>query len=147
MRIVSGSSCVDANVLVYSAVKADPRNEAARTLLTGSGKGILYISPQIITEFYSAITSAKRVTNPYSPLEAVEFIETLLGYRHISILAIPQDIPTFLLPLLKRTQVAGARVFDVQIVATMMAHGLKKLFSYNGRDFTQFAELDVIEPS
>jgi hypothetical protein len=34
---------------------------------------MLYISTQILAEFYSTITSSKRATNPYAPMEAIEF--------------------------------------------------------------------------
>src|ERR1039457_740053 len=48
---------VDANVLVYAALKDDPRNKAAKAVLKDSSRGTLHISPQILTEFYSTITS------------------------------------------------------------------------------------------
>ena len=69
---------VDANVLVDAALNDDSRNKAAKALLKDSGGGELRISRQIPTEFYSTITSPKRVTAPYAPLKAVEFMETLL---------------------------------------------------------------------
>jgi predicted nucleic acid-binding protein len=69
---------VDANILGYAALKDDPRNKASRALLKDSSRGTLHISPRILTEFYSTITSPKRVTAPHEPLEAVEFMETLL---------------------------------------------------------------------
>ena len=135
---------VDANVLVYAALKDDPRNKAAKALLKDSSRGTLHISPQILTEFYSTITSRKRVTAPFAPLEAVEFIETLLEYEHVLVLAISQDVPRRLLALLKT--VRGPDVFDLQIVATMLAHGVTKLFTYNGADFQQFPDIELFEP-
>ncbi len=61
------------------------------------------------------------VTVPYSP-PAIEFIETLLSYEH------------------------GPQVFDLQIAATMLTHGLTKLFTYNGADFKGVAEIRTSEP-
>jgi uncharacterized protein len=147
MKNESDSFFVDANVLVYAAVKDDPRNEVAKALLKNPNLGTLHISPQIVTEFYSTITSPKRVTAPYAPLEAVEFIETLLGYEHVVVLSISHDVPGRLLALLKANEVRGPRVFDLQIVATMLTHGVTKLFTYNGNDFRQFSDLEIIEPS
>src|ERR1039457_2928905 len=122
---------VDANVLAYASLKDEPRNKAARALLKDSSRGTLHISPQILTEFYSTITSRKRVTAPFAPLEAVEFIETLLEYEHVLVLAISQDVPRRLLALLKTNPVRGPDVFDLHIVATMLAHGVTKHGRYD----------------
>lgn len=79
---------VDTNVLVYAALRDDPRNGPSRWLLINAARGVLHISPQILAEFYSTITSPKRVTAPYTPAEAIEFMETLLGYEHVVVLPI-----------------------------------------------------------
>lgn len=81
MKSDSDSFFVDANVLVYAALKDDSRHDVAKALLKDSSRGALYISPQILTESYSTITSSKRVTVPYAPMDAVMFIETLLRIR------------------------------------------------------------------
>jgi predicted nucleic acid-binding protein len=54
-----------------------------------------------------------------------------------------------LLALLKTYGVKGPLVFDLQIVATMLVHGVTKIFTYNVRDFAvdRFADLEVVEPS
>jgi predicted nucleic acid-binding protein len=137
---------VDTNVLVYASLKDDPRNKAAKALLQDSSHGTLHISPQILTEYYSTITSRKRVTAPFAPLDAVEFMETLLEYEHVQVLPISEDVPRRLLALLKTNPVTGPDVFDLQIVATMLAHGVTKLFTYNGRDFQQFPDVELFEP-
>jgi predicted nucleic acid-binding protein len=143
----SGSFFVDANVLVYAAVQGDPRHKACRVLLQVASAGSLHISPQIVTEFYSTITSPKRVTDPYSPRDAVNFIEILLAHIHVFVLPISRDVPRRLFTLLKTSPVRGPHVFDLQIVATMLAHGVTKLCTYNGADFRQFTDLELFEPT
>jgi hypothetical protein len=86
MKNDSDSFFVDANVLVYAAVKDDPRNKVPKALLKNSRIGMPYISAQILAECYSTITSPKRVTAPYAQVEAVEFIEKLLEYEHVTVL-------------------------------------------------------------
>ena len=137
---------VDANVLVYAALKDDARHEASKALLKDAGRGAMHISPQILAEFYSTITSPKRVTAPYSPSEAIDFIETLLSYDHVVILPINQDVPSPWISLLKATEVRGPHVFDLQIAATMLAHGVTNLVTYNGTDFRDVAEIQTSEP-
>jgi predicted nucleic acid-binding protein len=53
---------VDANVLVYAAFKDDARHEVCKALLKDADRGVLHLSPQILAEFYSTVTSPKRVT-------------------------------------------------------------------------------------
>jgi predicted nucleic acid-binding protein len=75
------------------------------------------------------------------------FIETLLGYEHIRVLPISMEVSGRLIALLKSNAVTGPLVFDLQIVATMLAHGVTELFTHNVRDFDRFADLEVVEPN
>jgi hypothetical protein len=63
----------------------------------------------------------------------VKFIEILLGYIHVFVLPISRDVPGRLLTILKTSPVRGPHVF--------------KLFTYNGADFRQFADLELFEPA
>ena len=44
------------------------------------------------------------------------------------------------------TPVEGAGVFDLQIVATMLASGVQRIYTFNIADFEIFRELIVIAP-
>jgi hypothetical protein len=48
--------------------------------------------------------------------------------------------------LLRRRPVIGADVFDLQILATMNVHGIRRIYPFNAGDFTGFAEIDVLSP-
>lgn len=80
------------------------------------------------------MTNPKRVTAPYSPAEAVEFIGTPLSYDHVVVLPISPDVATRLTSLLRAMEVRGPHVFDLQIAATMLVHGVNKLFPYNNAE-------------
>ena len=49
--------------------------------------------------------------------------------------------------LLGRHPVEGAGVFDLQIVATMLANGVQRSYTFNPGDFQVFAELTVVAPT
>jgi predicted nucleic acid-binding protein len=66
MKNDSHSFFVDANVVVYSAVQDDHRHHSSVDLLKDSSRGPMYISAQVVTEFFSTITSPKRVTAPFT---------------------------------------------------------------------------------
>jgi predicted nucleic acid-binding protein len=38
-------------------------------------------------------------------------------------------------------------VFDLQLVATMLGHGVRRIYTFNAKDFDPFQELDVIVPT
>jgi hypothetical protein len=42
--------------------------------------------------------------------------------------------------------VTGGDVFDLQIVAVMLAHDIKHIYTFNVSNFTVFSELAVHEP-
>ena len=48
--------------------------------------------------------------------------------------------------LLQRHPVTGGDVFDLQIVATMQANSIFRIYTFNGADFQLFPELQVLSP-
>jgi len=48
--------------------------------------------------------------------------------------------------LLCRHPVTGGNVFDLQLVATMQANSVQRIYTYNTKDFEVFPELTVIAP-
>jgi hypothetical protein len=103
-----------------------PQYELSRALLQSAREGstTLYVTSQILCEFYSVVTNAKRVPNPRSPEAAVLAISGLLTYLHV--LPTPADAVELWLDLLRRCPVKGAKIFDLQIVASMLANGVRK---------------------
>ena len=65
----------------------------------------------------------------------------------ISILPVPVDIVERWLGLLQTHPVTRARIFDVQLVATMLGNGVRRIYTFNVRDFTPFPELEVLLPT
>jgi predicted nucleic acid-binding protein len=96
---------IDANVLVYALL------EAAR-----DPSITLYVTSQILCEFYSIVTNAQRVPKPRSPHDALRAISWLLAF--LRVLPIPARTVEGWLDLLRRHPVTGGDVFDLQIVAT-----------------------------
>jgi len=139
---------VDANVLAYASNADDPKYAASRALLEEARDSLttLYITPQIISEFYSVITNPRRVAAPSYPAVALQVISALLAMPGISVLPINGRALTVLVELLRRHPVTGPGVFDLQIVATMKANGIRTIYTFNAADFEVFPELTVIVP-
>jgi hypothetical protein len=49
--------------------------------------------------------------------------------------------------LLGRHTVEGAGVFDLQIIATVLANGVQRIYTFKPADFQVFAELSVVAPT
>jgi len=139
---------LDANVLAY-AVNADaPQHVVSRALLdVASDPSVkLYVTSQILCEFYSIITNPRRVAVVSSCEEALIIISAILALPGIHVLPTPASVVAGWMQLLRRHPVTGAEVFDLQIVATMQANGIRQIYTFNTDDFKTFSELSVLTP-
>jgi hypothetical protein len=139
---------LDANVLVYAINPDAPEHLAARSLLdTASSASVtLYVNAQVICEFYSVITNQRRVSAAISPSEGLVVITTVLSLPGIHFLPSPAKVATELQRLLRISPVRGAEVFDLQLAATMLANGVRRIYTFNTADFPCIPELIVIKP-
>ena len=137
---------IDANVLVYAMDADAPQHAASRALLDAARdtSAPLYVTSQILCEFYSIVTNARRVPKPRSPADALSAISGLLSILHV--LPIPVHTVEGWIALLRRRPVTGGDIFDLQIVATMKANGVQRIYTFNVDDFKAFPELEVVTP-
>ena len=139
---------VDANVLAYALNADASQHPASRSLLQAARdpSTTLYVTSQILCEFYSIITNARRVTKPCSSVEAVRILSALLALPGLRVLPAPAHVVTGWMQLLQRHPVTGGDVFDLQIAATMLANGVQRIYTFNTEDFGVFPELAVVTP-
>jgi predicted nucleic acid-binding protein len=116
---------LDANVLAY-AVNADAPQHAA-----GSGKRPVDNALRYITNTLRALFGN------HQPAPA------LPGLR---VLPIPARAVEGWMELLRRHPVTGGDVFDLQIVATMQANGVHRIYTFNTNDFKMFPEFTAVTP-
>lgn len=137
---------IDTNVLVYALDVDAPRHTASRTLLEAArdGSTTLYVTSQILCEFYSIVTNARRVSKPRTSADAVSAISGLLAF--LQVLPIPAQTVEGWLSLLRRRPVTGGDVFDLQIVAAMRANDVQRIYTFNTDDFEVFSEISVVTP-
>lgn len=139
---------VDANVLVYAIDQNAPQHPSSRALLDQArvSSTTLYVTSQILCEFYSIVTNTRRVVAARSPADAIHVISTLLSFPGIRVLPAPASAVRGWMTLLQRHEVRGADVFDLQLAATMLANDIHRIYTFNTADFDVFPELAVARP-
>jgi predicted nucleic acid-binding protein len=137
---------VDANVLVYAPDADAPQHLASRHLLDEgrSAATTLYVTSQILCEFYSIVTNSRRVAKPRNAADAIAAIVGLLSF--LQVLPTPARAVEGWLDLLRRHPVTGGDVFDLQLAATMIANGVQRIYTFNTTDFEGFTELFISTP-
>jgi predicted nucleic acid-binding protein len=137
---------IDTNVLVYSTfVDFEPEKhlDCIKTLnvLDQSGKS-LFISAQVLREFYAIVTNDKIFPKPLTSKQALRKIREFI-LRFSLILEKETTLPT-LIGLIERYPVSRQKIHDLNIVATMMDNEVSHLFTYNTKDFRQIKEIHLL---
>ena len=83
---------------------------------------------------------------PRSPAEALSVISDLLALPGIRVLPTPARAVAGWMALLRRRPVTGGNIFDLQLVATMQANNIQRIYTFNTKDFKVFPELTVLAP-
>jgi len=145
----SDVAILDANVLIYAHLKTDPRNSDCVRLidLACTAEQRFAVTPQILFEFYAFITSQRNTDSPYSIPEAQQAIDQLVQLAGLFVLTYPSDLVTRTQMLLDQKPVTDRAIFDLQIAATMLFTGIKKIYTYDRTGFTGIDGIEVVVPS
>lgn len=141
---------IDTNVLIYAIDEKSEFHSEAIGIFEQARKDkfIPCIAYQNILECYAIITDAKRVKNPLNPVGAL----ALLTNNYLDnplFLKIQQRAETAkrALSIAVKYQLSKQRVFDALLIQTMLDNGVKQIVTYNVKDFINFREIKVIQPS
>src|SRR5215471_15391396 len=140
---------LDTNVLVDALYEDLEEYPAAAHLLilAEEDDAALCVAPQVLAEFYAIITDPRRVSVPYTAAEASTEVQKMRHKRGLHILPVPVDIVDRWLTLLQTHPVTRARIFDVQLVATMLGNDVRRIYTFNVRDFVPFTGKYSVNPS
>jgi len=136
---------IDTNVLVYDDQAASTFHVAARAALACLERdgAALWISRQVLREYLAAVTRPNPAGVP--PLTRSEAATAVEGFLAAYVIA--EDGPiatTHLLSLVRSVPIGGKQVHDANIVATMLAHGIPRLLTFNGADFRRFEPIIAV---
>ena len=140
---------IDTNILVHSTLEDFEPEKNKETLLLLERlyleKFEVFISTQTLREFYAVVTSSKFLVNALSPKSATKQIKFLLTTFTVLPVSISETLQ--LNELCTEYKIIGQKIHDTNIVATMLASGVKRLITYNKKDFVQFKEIIVLLPN
>lgn len=137
---------LDTNLLVYAHRRAAPEHKAARRAVerarqSGLGWGIV---DSAIVEFYAIVTHPAAAGRPSTPAEVGAFVDALVtaGARLWS----PREaFASRLFQLAADLDVAGPRIFDLQIALTALDNGATQIWTHDAH-FVRVPGLRVVYP-
>lgn len=131
---------VDTNVLVQARFPGAPHRAAARVILVRANResGRPCVSRQVLREYLSATT---RVQSWAKALPMRAALRDLAAIREgFAVLEDGPAVTAVLESLCRGVPVAGKQVHDANIVATMLAHGERRLATLNAKDFLCYGD-------
>jgi predicted nucleic acid-binding protein len=140
---------VDTNVLVYAHFPSSPQHAASFALLRRAERQeiTLCVFPQVVAEFISVVTNPRRVNPSKTVEDAVQAIQRVMATPGILLLPFPEAATNTFLSLLLTHPVAGPEIFDRQLVAAMMEHGIGTMYTFNVSDFAGIPNIAAREPA
>ncbi len=146
--ITSDTGLLDTNVLIYAADEKSPFHSASTTLRDRGLKGeiSLCVTPQVLMEFFAIVTDPKRVAKARDRVDALREVEKYVRAKNVSVIYSQPQTFDQSLELLKEYPLTGQAIFDLQLVATMLSNGVRRIYTYNQADFAKYREVEVLSP-
>lgn len=134
---------LDTNVLVYAADRASVHHDRARALRdrAAAEADAVALPFPVLLEFYAIITDSKRVHSPLSPSQAWQ--QVALYHDTFTVLYPDEETWRILGQLVAEEHVHGQHIFDAQVAALLLRHGVKTLYTANTKDLARFHDLEV----
>ena len=131
---------IDTNVLVTARILEAPHHDRARARLERAlqDREPLRISRQVVREYLSVVTRPQTWPIAITREEALADADRLTS--NFEILEDGPGVTETLLALCREVAVGGRQIHDANIVAIMLAHGERRLLTFNTADFRRYAD-------
>ena len=131
---------IDTNVLVNSRIPDAPDHDIARARLERAFQDPepMRISRQVVREYLAVVTRPQAWPVAITREDALDDANRLIsGFEML------EDGPVVtesLIALCREVSVGGRQIHDANIVATMLAHGERRLLTFNTADFRRYGD-------
>jgi len=141
--------CLDTNVLVLAHMPNVAGHAAVNPFLASLARRDnthLAVTPLVLHELVHVITDARRFEPPVDMSEAIALARSYLGRTNVDCLDVTEEAMALALDLLDRHRPGRKRIADALLTATCLVHGVTALVTCNPEDFSQFADLTLLDP-
>ena len=131
---------IDTNVFVNSRIPDAPDHDIARKRLERAlhSDEPLRISRQVVREYLSVVTRPQIWQVAITREDALDDANRLMS--SFEILEDGPVVTESLIELCREVPIGGSQVHDANIVATMIAHGERRLLTFNVADFRRYGD-------
>ena len=131
---------VDTNILVNARIREAPHHDSARDSLERALRSLepVRISRQIMREYLAVVTRPQAWPVPITREEALDDIGRL--DQVFEVLEDGARVTDMLVSLCRDVAVGGRQIHDANIVAAMLAHGERRLLTFNAGDFRLYGD-------
>jgi len=105
----------------------------------------LCLTPQNVKEFWNACTRPTDKNGLGLSVAGTERHTQLLE-KYFSVLPDSPAAYTIWRRLLSKHEVIGTKVHDAYLAATMEAHGILQILTFNTSDFARYGEIQAVDP-
>jgi predicted nucleic acid-binding protein len=136
---------IDTNILIYATF---PDFDSAKHIqcleslnqLLQSDKP-LFVSSQILREFFAISTNGGIFKKPLTCKQAVGKMKEFL--KRFNFIPEKETTVLTLINLIEKYAVSRQKIHDLNIVATMIDHGVSHLLTYDKKDFKRINEINL----
>lgn len=140
---------LDTDVLVTWAMAGDPRHPRARkyveTTVKDKGRRLALV-PQVLWEFVHVTTDVRRFEKPMSMDEALAQIRQLWDSTDVVRVLPSVNVVHKVIEFMHTLHLGRKRILDTALAATLIEGNVKRLVTWNVRDFLQYPSLEAVEP-
>lgn len=139
---------IDANVLVYAAMRSAPEHERCLELLDETRRGDLpwHLTWSIVYEFLRVVTHRRALEAPWQLHQAWGFVSELLHSPALHVLVAGERHATVAASVLGEvSDLAGNALHDAHIAILMREHGVRRIVTRD-TGFHRFPFLEVLDP-
>ena len=96
-------------------------------------------------EFYAVVTNPRRVSPAKTSEEAAAAMQAYAASPGL-LLPFPPDLVSRVLDLVQHAPTIGQGIFDLQLAAAMLGHGVRRIYTFNIADVQSLRGIDAITP-
>jgi predicted nucleic acid-binding protein len=139
---------IDTNILIYASLKdfePEKHRQSQKALKEIMRKTTsVFISSQIIREFFAVVTNPRYVKTPLSAKQAnsqITFFQSIF-----TVLPVTETTAVLACDLAEKHNITGQKIHDTTIAATILESNISRLLTFNTKDFKIFEEITTISP-